>query len=218
MTDARPSNKQRGKQAPAGETPGGQSTAGAAPDERRDSVAKVGALFGRSIDLVEAGLNLGVTFFTQVGAVAQKQLFDRLANITAGSAAPMAAGPPSAMPPDAAAAAPEPEAYGIRNPLPLLPGARVHVPFSINNNSMETPNKLSLRVEGFTGDAQGHGFDAALFAVKPAHRTIAPMDFEKFVLEGVLPQNVQPDVYHGCVIVSSDTELRIPVSLVVSPL
>ena len=47
--------------------------------------------------------------------------------------------------------------------------------------------------------------------------TIAPVDFEKFVLKGVVPETVPPDVYRGVVVVRSDKDLFIPVVLVVTP-
>jgi hypothetical protein len=46
-------------------------------------------------------------------------------------------------------------------------------------------------------------------------KSIAPMDFEKFVLTGTLPADAPPDVYRGSVIVGSTDEMSIPVRLVV---
>jgi hypothetical protein len=62
---------------------------------------------------------------------------------------------------------------------------------------------------------EGAQIDALLFAVKPQRRRIAPMDFEKFVLEGTIPPDLPSDVYHGAIVVASGQELSIPVRLVV---
>jgi hypothetical protein len=37
------------------------------------------------------------------------------------------------------------------------------------------------------------------------------MDFEKFVLEGVIPAGTSPDIYRGSVLVESDANIAIPV-------
>ena len=66
-------------------------------------------------------------------------------------------------------------------------------------------------------DNEKGSLDAAGFSIKPAQKTIAPVDFEKFVLQGTLPETIVPDVYRGVVIVASDKDLAIPVILVVTP-
>jgi hypothetical protein len=58
--------------------------------------------------------------------------------------------------------------------------------------------------------------DASAFSVRPAQKTIAPVDFEKFVLQVELPADTAPDIYRGAVVVTSGSELRIPVILVVT--
>lgn len=191
----------------------------------RGRVDQVGALLSKGLDLAEAGLGLGVTLVNRVGVAAQQQILERFMTQAAAAADPVmaaasaAAQPPAPeMTPQPAPMAPEPESYGISNRLPLQPGGEVKVSFSINNDSMEAPKKVALSLEGFVGDSTGRRLNVAGFTVKPAKKTIAPMDFEKFVLEGSLPPKVLPDVYRGWVIVSSDTELRIPVWLAVSSL
>ena len=136
-----------------------------------------------------------------------------------------AAGQPSPQEPwpvDAAggrATPPQPEpAYGITNRLPLLPGGPVQISSSINNDFMTEPKKVEFRVEGFTGDTHGTQISAELFKVKPAQKTIAPVDFEKFFLNGTLPADAPPDIYRGWVVVTSDAELRIPVLLAATQL
>jgi hypothetical protein len=229
MTEAKQEPRQGDKAADEKHKAGAQQQEAPADDPAaslRGRVDQVGALFSKGLDLAEAGLGLGVTLVNRVGVAAQQQILERFMNQAAAAADPGMSAPQQPAPPPApemapateAAPAPEPESFGISNRLPLMPGGEVKVSFSINNDSMEAPKKVVLSLEGFVGDAHGRRLNVAGFAVKPVKKTIAPMDFEKFVLEGVLPPKAPPDVYRGWVIVSSDSELRIPVWLVVSSL
>lgn len=215
MTEAKES--ERPQQETASEPPGGDASG----PGLRGKVDQVGTLLSKGLDLAEAGLNLGVTLVSRVGTAAQHQILERFmaqaGEAAAAAASPVAEPEPAPVPASAAPAA-EPESYGITNRLPLVPGGEVRVSFSINNDSMEAPKKVALSLEGFVGDAHGRRLNPAGFAVRPAKKTIAPMDFEKFVLEGLLPPKAPPDVYRGWIVVSSDSELRIPVWLVVSSL
>jgi hypothetical protein len=224
--EAPPKKAQTGRPAPGApprESPEDppKAAAGASAGWGSDRGQQVGQLLSRSLDLAEAGLTLGVSLMNKVGAAAQQQILERFMS---GAAAVVEAGmaqaqapAPEPPPPPAEPAGPEPGAFGITNLLPLLPGTPVKVGFSINNDSMDSPKKLTLSLEGFIGEAHGHSLEAAL-SLKPARKTIAPMDFEKFVLEGTVPAATPPDVYRGWIIVSSDTEMRIPAWLSVSSL
>jgi hypothetical protein len=188
-------------------------------------VAKGGAIVAKGLDLTEAGLGLGVTVINRVGAAAQQQVLDRI-SVTAASPEAEAAEPIGGQAPGAEpgvpfgpgapeVTAPEEQLYCITNRQPLAPGESIKISFSINNDSMMAPKKVGLRVEGFTGEVQGAQIDSGGFAVAPTRKTIAPMDFEKFVLQGTVPPEAPPDVYYGWVLVASGNELRIPVRLVV---
>lgn len=183
---------------------------------RQGRVGQIGDLLDKGVTLLDVGLGLGATLVGRIGDVAQNQIFERFMSQAAAANPSMAAAPPSPAPEMAPTPSPEPETYGIRNRLPLLPGGRVGISFSISNDSIEAPKKVTLSLDGFVGDTHGHRLDIGDFMVKPARKTIAPMDFARFALEGVLLPNIPPDVYRGWVIVGSDTELRIPVWLVVS--
>lgn len=174
----------------------------------------MGLILAKGLDLAEAGVSLGVTIVNRIGSAAQQQVLERMAAAmqrdAAGAAAPM---PPM---PEAAEAPPEAPAFYITNRLPLTPGGTVKVSFSINNDSLVAPKKVELRVDAFQGEMTGASLPAESLAVKPATRSIAPVDFEKFVLQGAVPAEMPPDIYLGWILVSSDDELRIPVRLVVS--
>lgn len=196
------------------------------PPAPRARVDQFNAILARGLDLAEASLSLGLTMINKVGAVAEQQVFDRM------SARPSAGEPSGAAPsPDYGAGTAPGSAFGpgapdipvpeeapqycITNRQPLAPGGPVRVSFSINNDSMTAPKKVSLHVEGFAGEAEGQRIDPRGFVVKPGTRTIAPMDFEKFVIQGAIPPEAAPDVYRGWVVVSSGQDFRIPIRLVI---
>jgi hypothetical protein len=189
--------------------------------ELRQRLDQVGTILAKGLDLAEAGVSLGVTIISRVGVAASQKIREGMDAAAAanGASAASDAGTQTRAQPVAEAEPTEPEAaFGITNRLPLTPGGSFKISFSVNNDSMTEPKKVELRVEGFTGDATGARLDASAFAVKPALKTIAPVDFEKFVLQGAIPAGVQSDVYRGAVTVASDSELKIPVVLVVMPL
>jgi hypothetical protein len=180
-----------------------------------DKVDQVGMILSKGLDLAEAGVSLGVTIVNRIGSAAQQQVLERMAAAMQQQDEPGA--PPPPMQGEGAPEAPaEPAAFYITNRLPLVPGGTVKVSFSINNDSMVAPKKVTLRIEGFQGEATGAPLPAEGLSVKPETKSIAPVDFEKFVLSGAVPVETPPDVYFGWILVSSDDELRIPVRLVVS--
>lgn len=181
-----------------------------------DKVDQVGMILSKGLDLAEAGVSLGVTIVNRIGSAAQQQVLERMAAAMQQRDEPGA--PPSpAMQGEGVPEAPaEPAAFYITNRLPLTPGGTVKVSFSINNDSMVAPKKVTLHIEGFLGEATGALLPAEGLSIKPETKSIAPVDFEKFVLSGAVPIETPPDVYLGWVLVSSDDELRIPVRLTVS--
>jgi hypothetical protein len=196
---------------------GPQARGGEGGLDLREKVDQMGVILAKGLDLAEAGVSLGVTIVNRIGSAAQQQVLERMAAAMQREATGAAA--PSAPPmPEAAEAPPQPEAaaFYITNRLPLSPGGTVKVSFSINNDSLVAPKKVALRVEGFQGETTGASLPAESLSIKPETRTIAPVDFEKFVLRGAVPAETPPDVYFGWILVSSDDELRIPVRLTVS--
>jgi hypothetical protein len=181
-----------------------------------------GAIFAKGLDLAEASLSLGLTMITRVGLAAQHQL-ERMASELPQEPAIAPEAPPRSAPVPAPAPPPEPPGsvtaderqYGIGNRQPVMQGGVVRISFSINNDSVSSPKSVALHAEDFIGELEGARIEAERFSVKPRRRRIAPLDFEKFVLEGEIPATVPSDVYHGTVVVSSGQAFSIPVRLVV---
>jgi hypothetical protein len=173
-----------------------------------------GAIIVQTLDLAEAGLNLGITVLTRAGAVAQEALGDRMPGGT-GSDPVHANGPANDYPANASTedAVGDDETFFLANRVPLVPGGAVRVSFSITNDSLLESKRVTLKLEALVGDQLGVRIDEAAFAVRPARKTIPPMDFEKFVLIGTLPAEAPPDVYRGAVIVQSTDEMSIPIRL-----
>lgn len=187
-----------------------------------------GAIVAKGLDLAEASLSLGLTVINRVGTAAQHQMERMISNVPqepapqdpaghtyAAQPPPGPAAPPMGAPAMSTAVAPEEPQYAITNRIPAAPGGRVRIPFSINNDSVSSSKTVLLKAVGFTGELEGAQIDAEHFVVKPERRRIAPMDFEKFVLEGTIPAHLPSDVYHGAIVVSSGHELSIPVRVVV---
>lgn len=204
-----------------------KADAEAAQTEGGGLTDQVGAVMSKLLELAEAGVDLGTNVVSLLNSLAQNQLNEavhpgegafRVAP-PPGSPESMAAPGPSAHTESMAEAPPAtPDAsYCIINRLPLPPGSPVQVSFSINNDLPQTKRKLHVSAGGFLGAANGFEFDDRSFAVQPTEKTIAPMDFEKFVLKGKIPKNAPEDSYNGWVTVDGDEEMRIPVVLVVTP-
>jgi hypothetical protein len=188
---------------------GGEETA-----DLKAQLTRFGEILARGLDLAEAGMSLGVTIVSTVGAAAQQKIFEQMTEAVSG-AAPVPPAAPAAASPAAPPPAAEPPAYGITNRLPVVPGSPASISFSINNDSPDAPRSVSLRVEGFVGQQTGTLLAADVFTVAPPSAVITPMDFEKFVLKGTIPPGTVPDIYHGSVLVDSETSISIPVWIVV---
>ena len=187
----------------------------AASPELKARIDRYGEILAKAFDLAEAGLSLGLTVIGAVGAAAQKKILESRAD---GAGEPSVGVPPDPPPKEKPAASDDAgTAWGITNRLPIVPGAPVAVSFSINNDSPLAPRPVSLAVEAFVGEQSGATLPPGALTVSPATTTIAPMDFEKFVLHGAIAPETPPDVYLGTVRVGDDGGMRIPVRLVVEP-
>lgn len=204
---------------PSGGSVGGAAAAPESADDHSDLKARIdrfGDLLGKGLDLAEAGLSLGLTVVGTLGAAAHKKIFEKVIDATAPDleAAAATAAPTAAAPATAASGA---AAFGITNRLRLAPGMPVSISFSINNDSAASNKQVALRIEPFTGEKTGALLPPASLSVTPETAAVAPMDFEKFVLQGSIPESSPPDIYHGTIAVNAEDAMRIPVVLVVEP-
>jgi hypothetical protein len=182
----------------------------------------------KGLDLAEAGLTFGLNLVQKLGTTVQDQVIGKIAE--AGKSFVQRAPDYSRSQesePSNAGAGDETARYapgsasaggfgGISNRLPLFPGSTVHVSFSINNESAQAEKKVSVRLEGLVGELSGATLQASRFPVQPAEIRIKPLDFEKFVITGVVPATARSDAYSGWIVVTGDDTLRIPVKLVVT--
>jgi len=189
---------------------------------------QVGSVVSKLLELAEAGVDLGNNFLSLLNSLAQNQLQE---NLNSGDGAYGSASAPGAPEGTAATAGPAPHSgaaaevegpgpdasYCIINRLPLPPGSPVQVSFSINNDLPRKKRKLHVAASGFVGAVHGFELDDRSFSVQPAEKTIAPMDFEKFVLKGKIPKDAPQDSYNGWINVDGDEDMKIPVVLVVTP-
>ncbi len=176
---------------------------------------RFGELLARGLDLAEAGLSLGLTMLGTIGGAAQTKIIERMVN----PGAEEAAVPPGSVAQGggtagvAAGAEPAAPSFGITNRLLLKAGGRVRISFSINNESATAEKDVTAVAEAFAGERSGTALPAGALTVTPREARIAPMDFEKFLLEGTIPETAPPDLYRGSVVVLGDGAMRIPVAL-----
>lgn len=193
-------------------------------DELDDRLDQLGSIIWNGIELIEAGINLGVTVANRLSTAIQEQTIAKVDRANQPFAETYSEpyqdssrmGPQYT--PSAQSLEPPTQVNYVTNRLYLFPGHPVEVSFTINNDSVNSPREIHLRVEGFKGEVHGAQLNGADFAINPDKKEIAPMDFDKFTLVGNIPQDIPADTYCGWIIVSSDEELRIPVRLLVSPL
>jgi hypothetical protein len=102
------------------------------------------------------------------------------------------------------------------NQQPLFPGSQVRVSFSINNDSASAEKKVTLKLEALEGEISRTWLDGSALSIQPASATIAQMDFEKFIIRGLVPMDTRSDAYQGWIVVSGDEQLRIPLRLVIT--
>lgn len=214
-TSARSRRPSHAKPKPkASKRAGRKSSAGAVGENQ------LGTLMSKSLDLAEASLTLGMNFVQRLGSTVQEQVLGRLSQVgqssnppatEAATAEPVRNAEPE---PRARPAAGRPFA-GVVNQQPLFPGSPIRVSFSINNDSQSSAKKVALKLEGLKGEISGAALDAAL-TIQPHSATIAPVDFEKFILRGLVPMDVCSDAYQGWIVVSGDEQLRIPLRLTIT--
>ncbi len=227
-TTAKTGNASTGR----GRSAGKQKAAAASAEKHNDTshtyVEQIEEMLNKGMDLTEAGVGLGVNVVTRLSSIFKTQVVDKLINEQTLGAISTLASQPAAPQPHPAEMPPEPgheasqqdtvqqDANFLMNRLGAHPGGPVSISFSINNDSMAEKKQIKLSIEDFRGQGQQIPIPANAFSVTPSRKSIAPMDFEKFVFKGAIPADAPNDTYHGGIVVSDDEQYRIPVVLVVT--
>jgi hypothetical protein len=184
---------------------------------------QIGMIVTKGFDLAEAGISLALNIVNRMGSIAPEAFIEKITAPFTGATQQSGQSPDNNMNPaqhEESQPSPsknqESELIFIGNRTPIFPGQEIKVSFSINNDSFASAKKVKLHPEGFIGKKGSTEFDGKQFSVHPAKATIDPMDFEKFTLVGTLPANLQPDIYYGWIVVTSENEIKIEVRLNVS--
>ncbi|MBW7898041.1 hypothetical protein B188_08080 [Candidatus Brocadiaceae bacterium B188] len=187
---------------------------------------QISSIVTNGLDLAEASIRLGINLVNKFGAVVQGQVIDKMASTVFQGAASFQQKPEEAgtqatdyQYSDEAGTPQSPNTHRslfIVNRLPLFPGSPVHITFSINNDSASASKGIRLELEDFIGATSGFKLLSGVFEIKPSQIVIAPMDFEKFILAGMVPSEAPPDSYNSWIKVSGVEEIKIPVILAVS--
>lgn len=177
------------------------------------NLERLNQVVAKAIDLAESSLSLGARMVSGLGKLSERQILDRVRDAEAAAAAP-----PEAPRDEAAASGAPPfegavEGPGVANRAPLRPGSEVRVPFSLTNESAEAERQVRVSLRDLVGVATGQRLAADALSVEPPEATLAPLDFEKFVIRGQLPGETAPDTYRGVIVVEGDDLLTIPLLL-----
>lgn len=181
-------------------------------EKARDATEQTGSILKKVMELTDASIGLGINVVSMLTSMAQAQFGGSKPAPEETYAAPADA-PAEPPAPDGRAA---PAQYGIFNRVPISPGGQVRVPFAINNDLPRSPKSLVVSAHGFAGATRGFQLDDAAFSVEPSEKVIAPLDFEKFLLVGVVPEDAPEDTYNGWILVGGDEKMKIPAVLAIT--
>ncbi|MDH3973398.1 MAG: hypothetical protein OEV42_03870 [Deltaproteobacteria bacterium] len=227
-TESEKSQKKNGNSSKGGDEGASQSS----NHSSKDNIDKIGVIFDRGIDLVETGLELGVNLVSKLGGVASDKASDILKTQTQeDSSGPKVnyedlirkftgqsqeqTAPPEAPPNHRQE--PENSQPLVSNRMPAFAGGEVTISFSIDNETHQGSKQLQFAAAAdFVGDKTNFQINAKSFKINPSKISIAPMDFEKLVFSGKIPENAPPDAYRGLVTVSGEDEYQIPLVIIVS--
>ena len=187
-------------------------------------------MVNKGLDLAETGIGLGVNIVARLGTIFKDQVFDKISSSEMLSSVISNTSdrdnqpeteqphyPEETQPPTTGEQTENAEQISyLFNRLPLYSGSDVSLSFSINNDSLTSEKEIQLKIEPFVGQAQQYSIDVNAFSLTPSQIAIAPVDFEKFVIKGKIPEDAPEDTYYGWIIVSEEQTYQIPVALVVS--
>ena len=187
------------------------------------SMDQIGDIAKGVLDLAGAGLSLGFKVIDKFGGMATDIITEKIIGGAGQTEQPYEPKPEMHADQDQPYQQPEEtsadkasEVLWVVNRIPAYAGSEVKVSFSFSNESAELPKKITLAVGSFTGEGSGHSIDVGLLTIKPKSKTIAPMDFDKFVLIGNIPEGTPADKYYGWIVVSAENEIKVPARLEIS--
>lgn len=198
----------------------------AAQKTREQDSQQIEDIMQRGLNIAEVSIGLGVNFVSRMSSILKDQVIDKIKS--AQILTPEMSSPPPASQyynhqeneqqasPETTQASNSDETLYLINRLSLFPADSVSISFSINNESLSAEKKIQISIEDFVGTTQKFSIAAENFTVTPLEKIIAPMDFDKFVFNGTIPEKAQEDTYNGGIIVREEQEYRIPIVLVVS--
>lgn len=219
---AKPKKAKKGGSAQASAGAGDKLPGKAAIQDILGRTDQIGTILSKGLDLAEAGIGLGMNLIGKLGSMAQDQVIGNIAKTVmpgqygAQNAPERPVAPPYRRGEDEPAGDAAEGGMCIVNRRPLFPGSAVEISFSINNDSPAHARKVHIEIDGFTGSAHGWNIPPELFSIRPADMEIAPMDFEKFVLAGAIPQDAPEDSYNGWLRLAGEEGLKMPVILAVT--
>jgi hypothetical protein len=215
MNPIRMHTKPVGAESEKDHSPGNNDTVGAAAKIQADltrqmaeSVARWSEAYGRSMEIVGKGLEMGLSLINSGG--------ERIINALAAKIAP---GPQHVPSPAAFAqtgnqSEPVDQAL-IGNAIPVVPGSELYVSFSLSNDVPGVTKHIRVSLEPLSGEHSGHPLDISALSIVPAEKSILPLDFEKFVIQGRITDDTIPDRYSGLISVQGDEQFKVRVCFTV---
>ena len=182
---------------------------------------QVESIVHKGLDVVEAGVELGLTVVSRLGSILMNQLIDNRGqyypqDFAQDHESHHGHGHDHHGARGEEVYVEDEEGYYLTNRLPLRPGDTVSISFSMNNESITEDKTITLGLTDFVGAKDSNVVTADNFTIEPDTKTISPVDFEKFVLTGNLATEVKIDTYYGSIVVTDETQSKIPVVLVVT--
>lgn len=186
------------------------------PEKLGDRGEQIGEIFSKILELAKCSVDLGINVVSQLTELVKGR---QVGSLTVDEGYQESPYHPHPEPHGPAAGSEQTDldrGRYVTNRTPVFPGGSVRVPCSLNNDSHLLEKKISLTVQEFIGSTQGFQIAPSAFVLEPSEIVIAPVDFEKFVLTGTVPQNAPPDAYYGGIVIDGDETAQIPVVIVVT--
>lgn len=178
------------------------------------SATRFGEVLNRTIELTEAGMTIGTRLLNSGSERLLATIAEKITPVVTAAVPPDSS--QYAPPPEAAPSAPADQAGAvIGNGHPAFPGGEIYIPFSISNDTHDRAKRITVSIGTLRGEQTGHQLDSSRLNMNPAAKTILPLDFEKFVIEGSITSDTLPDVYGGWIEVSGDEQFRISLYIAV---